>query len=92
MKLKNGVSWSDSTHRVCKDLKDPISGAKNPWRDEFDRSLYFENSRHLSVREQDVHQQRKKSTSSVLVQTTESLSEFGEITLVFVFLIIIIST
>lgn len=54
--IKNGVSWSDSTHRVCKDLKDPISGAKNPWRDEFDRSLYFENSRHLSVWEQDVHQ------------------------------------
>lgn len=27
-----------SNTRVCKDLKDPISGAKNPWRDEFDRS------------------------------------------------------
>jgi hypothetical protein len=40
--IKIAVSWSDSTHRVCKDLRDPICGAKNPWRDEFDSSLYSE--------------------------------------------------
>jgi hypothetical protein len=46
--IKIAVSWSDSTHRVCKDLRDPICGAKNPWRDEFDSSLYSENNRHFN--------------------------------------------
>lgn len=30
------VLWSNKS--FCKDLRDPISGAKNPWSDEFDNS------------------------------------------------------
>jgi hypothetical protein len=45
---KIGVSWSDSTHRFCKDLRDPICGGKNPWRDEFDSSLYSEKIKTLN--------------------------------------------
>lgn len=35
-----------SNTRVCKDLKDPISGAKNPWRDEFDSSFVLTGRHH----------------------------------------------
>ena len=40
-----------STYSICKELRDPISGARNPVRDEFDNSLHSD-IKHFKMRNQ----------------------------------------